>query len=231
MRIRATLASTFRSMFLTRFGRGGAAARMRPARMRSALGAVPAVAALLTAIAAIDAIAGGRSLADFTGAPRDATPRLASLLRRSEMPAARRDSDHAPLEAYLVTSSRDCASNLGALDLLARETIAPRIRLVAALVTPSRHHGDRHTSVADSTALRIVRETVAAHDLPMPPPIIRTLDAPTEGLLRAIGYRSTPFLVVLDSAGRLRFGASSSRSFAEYQELTRALTALAAQSR
>jgi hypothetical protein len=192
----------------------------------------PAAAALLVAVVALDALAGGprSSLNPLATQHDDPAPALATLLRRGLPPVASTAASHsaapAPLDAYLVTSPRDCVSNLGALDLLARESIAPRIRLAAALVTaPSRQHDDARASATDDAALGAVRDAIAARDLPVPP--VRVLDPPTAALLRRMGYHSTPFLVVLDSAGSLRFASASARSFADYQDLARTLAALA----
>ena len=202
---------------VSRAARGDASGQRRAARRAIAL-------AILAAVVALDALAGAprpthRLLAS------DPAPPLAALLRGDRRPPTARDSAPSPLEAYLVTSVRDCASNLGALDLLAREAIAPRIHLAAALVVVPRQHDDARAPHADSSAIRTVREAIAARGLPMPE--VRPLEPATALLLRRIGYRSTPFLVVLDSAGALRFATPPSLSFADYRHLAHTLAALA----
>lgn len=213
--------------------RGGDAAA--PAAASSAAtGRRSAVVALLALVVALDALAGGRPLATHPALPvePEALP-LATLLGRHGPTPARSDSASttpARLEAYLVTSARDCSANLGMLDLLAREAIAPRIHLAAALVVTSRQHADAHATLADSSAIRTVRDAIAARGLPtagLPPPDVRALDPPTALLLRRVGYRSTPFLVVLDSAGALRFATPPSLSFADYRRLAHTLAAIA----
>jgi hypothetical protein len=210
---------------------------------RSSRRASAVTAALLVAVVAVDALAGGGSAAVRGDPSTDSAPPLATLLRHDEGPtqpppppspsragAVAGRAAPAPLDAYLVTSVHDCASNLDALDLLARDAIAPRIRLAAALVVPARHHGDSRATDratrADEDALRSVREAIAARGLPVPS--VRPLDAPTALLLRRIGYRTTPFLVVVDSAGTLRFATPPALTFAGYRGLARTLTAIAA---
>ena len=202
---------------VSRAARGDASGRRRAARRAIAL-------AVLAAVVALAALAGAPRPTRHLLAP-DPAPPLAALLRGDRRPPTAGDSAPAPLDAYLVTSVRDCASNLGALDLLAREAIAPRIRLAAALVVVPRQLGDARATHTDSSAIRTVREAIAARGLPIPE--VRALDPATALLLRRIGYRSTPFLVVLDSAGALRFAMPPSLSFTDYRHLAHTLAALA----
>ncbi|HET7458691.1 MAG TPA: hypothetical protein VFJ74_13675 [Gemmatimonadaceae bacterium] len=187
-----------------------------------------AAAALLATVVALDALGGspaGRTLHSLVPLDAASPPPLATLLH-ADSPSHRRGSTPATLDAFLVTSPRDCASNLDALDLLAREDVAPRVRLAAALVAIPRQQRAAHATVNDTAAIRTVREAIAAHGLPIPP--VRALDPATAQLLRQMGYRTTPLLVVLDSAGTLRFATPPARSFAEFHGLARALAALAA---
>jgi len=192
----------------------------------AAAGRRSAVVALLALVVALDALAGGPPASVRHALAPEPAPTLATLLGGHDRPAGPRPTTPPTrLEAYLITSARDCSSNLGALDLLARDAIAPRIRLAAALVVEPRQHDDAPATRPDSAALRTVREAVTARGLAAP--AVRALDPATALLLRRIGYRSTPFLVVLDSAGALRLAAPPPLSFDDYRHLARTLDVLA----
>jgi len=121
-------------------------------------------------------------------------PTLAQALRASHAatagearatdPSAARDYD-----AFLVMQRADCEGNVHVLRFFARAPIRSRVRMAALLLVGSD---------ADVDAVR-QRLGHAPEGVP-----IHRADAATVRALRAVGYRSTPFLVIAEHGGDVK---------------------------
>lgn len=110
----------------------------------------------------------------------------------------------APIQAAVLLQRTDCSGNIRLLDLLQRPETRDRLHLaVLWYVGP-----DQDTSTIRTLLPTWTRRTAL-------------LRAPQPALdeLARLGHRSTPALVVLDQAGRVRFTTQSPRSPREFAGL------------
>lgn len=118
--------------------------------------------------------------------------------------------------AWIVVQPEDCESNLSLLGLLARPLVArgiPRVEL-RLIGGPADTVGLRERLGPDAASLGL---GVVSHRSVRP--------------LRFLGFRRTPFLIVLDGEGQVRLAVESPRAAEDFVRLGAVLTALAAPGR
>lgn len=106
--------------------------------------------------------------------------------------------------AYLVARAADCTGNLEFLDLFERPPIHDRIDLVAAL------------ALGDESAATTLRHALAARGLDIP---VRVASPALRAALATVGHHATPYLLVLDRNGALRFAIGAPESVRQYLAL------------
>ena len=125
------------------------------------------------------------------------------------LPEAMRRPRHA--SAYLVARAADCTGNFEFLDLFDRPPVRDGLALVGAITL-----GDE----PDAAALRHALAT-HGHDLP-----VHSASPSLRSALLTVGHRHTPYLVVLDGDGALRFAIGAPESVRQYLALGAALPLL-----
>ncbi|MEQ1690967.1 MAG: hypothetical protein ABMA00_06765 [Gemmatimonas sp.] len=116
-----------------------------------------------------------------------------------------------PLPAAVLLQAVDCTSNLRMLHLLHRPSVRNGVRLsVLWFVGPS----------SDSL---VIRSLLPAWTAAVP---LRVAPRSLLRELARLGHTSTPTLVVLDHAGRVRFASQSPRSSREFAGLRRIVEGL-----
>jgi hypothetical protein len=118
-------------------------------------------------------------------------------------------SGPSPFRAYVFFQPADCASNLEFLRILARPKFQSTVA-VAGMLT-----GADDDRVKDHATRRF--SDLTGRDVVLSP--TRKVAA----ALAALGYRTTPFLVVLDVHGQVRFAASVPTSFEASRSFERQL--------
>lgn len=117
----------------------------------------------------------------------------------------------APLSVVAVFQARDCDSNLQVLQLFRRPELRRGFRAYAVLLP---------TGAEDGAAMVRFREQ-------FPEVPIRIGTSAELRSLTPLGYRQTPYFVVLDREARVRFGAPSPPDPESYLRLARTLGAVA----
>lgn len=116
------------------------------------------------------------------------------------------------LSAHVVFQLADCPSTLAFLEILEHPTLLDRIRLADLLLI-----GEKRDLPA---AARALRGTATGRPL-------LVASATTRRGLRRLGFRRTPFLLVEDAAGVIRFASPVPDGPRELRLLHRSLVALA----
>lgn len=122
------------------------------------------------------------------------------------LPVAARRPRHA--SAWLVARAADCTGNLEFLELFDRPPIRERMDLAGAI------------ALGDERAASALHHTLAAlgHDLP-----VRPASPTLRAALASLGHHDTPYLIVLDADGLLRFAIAAPGSIRQYLALGAAL--------
>lgn len=119
-----------------------------------------------------------------------------------------------PLAAYVVLHPKDCSSNLDFLRVFGRPKFRSTISITALVNGPV-------TETGRANATRQLRELTGSNNN------LRPLSSEAANALSALGYRATPFVVVVDSNHQVRFATSVPNTFEALQSLERLLVELA----
>lgn len=132
-------------------------------------------------------------------------------LRRALAPYLPQERLNAPVQSAVLLQRSDCRGNLRMLDLLHRASVRESLQLAVLWYVGSS---------ADTAVIRAALPEWSAH-VPLRP-------APAAALaeLDLLGHRSTPIVVVMDQAGRIRLTSQSPRSVREFAGLQRVIEGL-----
>lgn len=121
-------------------------------------------------------------------------------------------SSSSPLHAYVFFQPADCSANLEFLRVLAR----PRFRstvAVTGMISRSTGAGEKAISA------RRFRDLTGRG-------VVRSSSQKVDAAMVALGYRTTPFIVVLDLHGQVRFAAQVPTSYEASRGFERQLAEL-----
>jgi hypothetical protein len=114
--------------------------------------------------------------------------------------------------AYLVARASDCSGSFEFLDLFDRPPVRDRLDLVGVI------------ALGDEPAATTLRRALATRGYDLP---VRPASHTLRATLATIGYHHTPYLIVLDADGVLRFAIGAPESVHQYLALGAALPTVA----
>lgn len=107
-------------------------------------------------------------------------------------------SDH-PYHAFVVFQEGDCDSRIDFLAALNDSALIPKVRLHGLLV-------------GDAANLKDIQSRLRARGMPFP---VEKAPRSVVAATKALGYKTTPFVVFTDSAGRVRYSSPSLKNAAD----------------
>lgn len=148
-----------------------------------------------------------RARRDTVVAPPESMPESMpeSTLARSLGALLSNARSHPPrVRAFLVARSADCSGNFDFLDLFDRPPVRSRLDLAGVV------------ALGDEDAVPALRAALAAHGRQLP---VWSASPAARLALASLGVRSTPYLVVVDGDGALRFAAGAPATVRQYLAL------------